>query len=170
MTVAADKPTQAELVTVTIDGIDITVPKGTLVIRAAELLGIQIPRFCDHPLLEPAGACRQCLVEVAGGKKPFASCTITVTEAMAVLTQVSSPVADKAQQGCMELLLINLPLDCLVCDKGGECPLQDQALSNGREDSRFTEKKRTFPKPVNISAQVLLDRERCVLCARCTRF
>ena len=159
-----------DLVNLTIDGIPISVPKGTLVIRAAELLGIQIPRFCDHPLLDPVGACRQCLVEVAGQRKPFASCTTPVMEGMAVLTQISSPAADKAQQGVMELLLINHPLDCPVCDKGGECPLQNQALSNGRAESRFTESKRTFPKPVNISAQVLLDRERCVLCARCTRF
>src|SRR3712207_7314186 len=84
--------------------------------------------------------------------------------------QLSSPVADKAQHGVMEQLLINHPLDCPVCDKGGECPLQNQAMSNGRGETRFTELKRTFPKPINISAQVLLDRERCVLCARCTRF
>ncbi len=159
-----------DLVTLTIDGIEISVPKGTLVIRAAEQIGVQIPRFCDHPLLDPVGACRQCLVEVAGQRKPIASCTTTVTEGMVVQTQVSSPVADKAQQGVMELLLINHPLDCPVCDKGGECPLQNQAMSNGRGESRFTEAKRTFPKPISISAQVLLDRERCVLCARCTRF
>jgi NADH-quinone oxidoreductase subunit G len=159
-----------ELVTVTIDGFPVQVPPGTLVIRAAELLGIQIPRFCDHPLLDPVGACRQCLVEVEGQRKPHASCTTHVTDGMVVKTQLSSPVADKAQQGVMELLLINHPLDCPVCDKGGECPLQNQALSNGRTDSRFTERKRTFEKPINISAQVLLDRERCVLCARCTRF
>jgi len=161
---------RADLVNVNIDGFDIDVPPGTLVIRAAELLGIQIPRFCDHPLLDPVGACRQCLVEVEGQRKPHASCTTHVTDGMVVHTQLTSPVADKAQQGVMELLLINHPLDCPVCDKGGECPLQNQALSNGRPDSRFTETKRTFPKPVNISAQVLLDRERCVLCARCTRF
>ena len=159
-----------DLVPLTIDGFEVTVPKGTLVIRAAELLGIQIPRFCDHPLLEPVGACRQCLVEVEGQRKPLASCTTTVSEGMVVKTQLSSPVADKAQQGVMELLLINHPLDCPVCDKGGECPLQNQAMSNGRGETRFEDVKRTFPKPINISAQVLLDRERCVLCARCTRF
>ncbi|MEO9240361.1 MAG: NADH-quinone oxidoreductase subunit G, partial [Jatrophihabitantaceae bacterium] len=167
---------QTELVTVTIDGIDISVPKGTLLIRAAEQLGIQIPRFCDHPLLEPAGACRQCLVEVTdmgngrGMPKPAASCTTTVMPGMVIKTQLTSPVADKAQQGVMELLLINHPLDCPVCDKGGECPLQNQAMSNGRADSRFGDRKRTFPKPIAVSAQVLLDRERCVLCQRCTRF
>ncbi|MDQ1615301.1 MAG: NADH-quinone oxidoreductase subunit, partial [Actinomycetota bacterium] len=159
-----------EMVGLTIDGFELSVPKGTLVIRAAELLGIQIPRFCDHPLLDPVGACRQCLVEVEGQPKPLASCTTTVSDGMVVKTQLTSPVADKAQQGVMELLLINHPLDCPVCDKGGECPLQNQAMSNGRGETRFTDVKRTFPKPINISSQVLLDRERCILCARCTRF
>ena len=165
-----------DLITVTIDGIEISVPKGTLLIRAAEQIGIQIPRFCDHPLLEPAGACRQCLVDVTdmgngrGMPKPAASCTTTVMPGMVVKTQMTSVVADKAQQGVMELLLINHPLDCPICDKGGECPLQNQAMSNGRADSRFHEHKRTFPKPIAISSNVLLDRERCVLCQRCTRF
>ena len=165
---------QIEMITCVIDGFEITVPKGTLVIRAAEKLGIQIPRFCDHPLLAPAGACRQCLVDIEiNGRafpKPQASCTIPVENGMVVKTQLTSPVADKAQKGVMELLLINHPLDCPVCDKGGECPLQNQAMSNGRPESRFEGIKRTFEKPVPISSQVLLDRERCVLCARCTRF
>ncbi len=165
-----------DLVTVTIDGTEVSVPKGTLVIRAAELIGIDIPRFCDHPLLDPIGACRQCLVEVpdAGNgramPKPQASCTLSVADGMVVRTQESSDVAAKAQHGNMEFLLINHPLDCPICDKGGECPLQNQAMSHGYGESRFTETKRTFPKPISISAQVLLDRERCVLCARCTRF
>ncbi|WP_344363437.1 NADH-quinone oxidoreductase subunit G [Streptomyces gobitricini] len=159
-----------ELVTLTIDGIEVSVPKGTLVIRAAEQLGIEIPRFCDHPLLDPAGACRQCIVEVEGQRKPMASCTITCTDGMVVKSQLTSPVAEKAQVGVMELLLINHPLDCPVCDKGGECPLQNQAMSHGQADSRFEGRKRTYEKPVPISTQVLLDRERCVLCARCTRF
>ena len=169
-------PEKSDEVTLTIDGIEVSVPKNTLVIRAAEQVGVQIPRFCDHPLLAPVGACRQCLVEVPdagngrGMPKPQASCTITVAEGMVVNTQATSPVADKAQQGQMEFLLINHPLDCPVCDKGGECPLQNQAMSNGRGETRFTEHKRLYPKPINISAQVLLDRERCVLCARCTRF
>ncbi len=157
-------------VTVTIDGFEISVPKGMLVIRAAELLGIQIPRFCDHPLLDPVGACRQCFVEVEGQAKPLASCTTTCTDGMIVRTQLTSRVAEKAQSGVMEFLLINHPLDCPMCDKGGECPLQNQAMSNGRGESRFTEAKRTFAKPVALSSQVLLDRERCVSCARCTRF
>ncbi|MEV7321826.1 NADH-quinone oxidoreductase subunit G [Streptomyces sp. NPDC093970] len=159
-----------DLVTLTIDGVEISVPKGTLVIRAAEQLGIEIPRFCDHPLLDPAGACRQCIVEVEGQRKPMASCTITCTDGMVVKTHLTSPVAEKAQHGVMELLLINHPLDCPVCDKGGECPLQNQAMSHGNAESRFEGKKRTYEKPVPISTQVLLDRERCVLCARCTRF
>ncbi|TVY06295.1 NADH-quinone oxidoreductase subunit G [Mycolicibacterium porcinum] len=159
-----------EMVSLTIDGHEISVPKGTLVIRAAELMGVQIPRFCDHPLLDPVGACRQCLVEVEGQRKPMASCTTTVMPDMVVHTQYSSEAADKAQRGVMELLLINHPLDCPICDKGGECPLQNQAMSNGRPETRFEDVKRTYPKPINISTQVLLDRERCVLCARCTRF
>ncbi|MFW0789628.1 NADH-quinone oxidoreductase subunit G [Gordonia sp. CPCC 205333] len=159
-----------DLVTATIDGTQISVPKGTLVIRAAELVGVDIPRFCDHPLLDPVGACRQCLVEVEGQRKPMASCTITVTDGMVVHTQHSSADAASAQRGVMELLLINHPLDCPTCDKGGECPLQNQAMSSGRPQSRFAETKRTFTKPVALSSEVLLDRERCVLCARCTRF
>jgi NADH-quinone oxidoreductase subunit G len=168
-----------DLVTLTIDGVQVSVAKDTLVIRAAEQVGVQIPRFCDHPLLAPVGACRQCLVDIPdagngrGFPKPQASCTLPVAEGMVVNTQATSPVADKAQQGIMEFLLINHPLDCPVCDKGGECPLQNQAMSNGRGESRFSAGggvKRTYPKPINISAQVLLDRERCVLCARCTRF
>src|SRR5438270_1404624 len=173
MTQAADTENQVskpEMVTLTIDGVEISVPKGTLVIRAAELVGIQIPRFCDHPLLDPVGACRQCLVEVEGQRKPMASCTTVATDDMVVRTQLTSEAADKAQHGVMELLLINHPLDCPMCVKGGECPLQNQAMSNGRADSRYTDVNRTFAKPINISSQVLLDRERCILCARCTRF
>ncbi|MER7073432.1 NADH-quinone oxidoreductase subunit G [Terrabacter sp. NPDC000476] len=175
----ASAPANPDHVGLTIDGVPVSVPKGTLVIRAAETVGIEIPRFCDHPLLDPVGACRQCLVDVAMPDregnvrpmpKPQASCTMTVSEGMVVNTQATSKVADKAQQGVMELLLINHPLDCPVCDKGGECPLQNQAMSAGRPVSRFEDVKRTYPKPVNISSQVLLDRERCVLCARCTRF
>ncbi|SDF63940.1 NADH-quinone oxidoreductase subunit G [Lentzea fradiae] len=178
MTIAPDKSTELVVpeghVKLVIDGVEVVAPKGELLIRTAERLGTVIPRFCDHPLLEPAGACRQCLVEVEmGGRpmpKPQASCTMTVADGMVVKTQLTSPVADKAQQGVMELLLINHPLDCPICDKGGECPLQNQAIAHGRSDSRFHEHKRTFPKPINISTQVLLDRERCVLCQRCTRF
>ncbi|MDV3223227.1 NADH-quinone oxidoreductase subunit G [Intrasporangium sp.] len=178
-TPGAQAPANPDLVNLTIDGVDVSVPKGTLVIRAAETIGIEIPRFCDHPLLDPVGACRQCLVDIAMPDKegvarpmpkPQASCTIAVSPGMVVNTQHTSRVADKAQHGQMEFLLINHPLDCPVCDKGGECPLQNQAMSNGRAVSRFEDVKRTYPKPINISSQVLLDRERCILCARCTRF
>ena len=165
-----DTAPPTDLVTLTIDGRELQVPKGTLIIRAAEMIGTQIPRFCDHPLLDPVGACRQCIVEVEGQRKPVASCTTPVADGMVVTTQLTSPVAEKAQRGVMELLLINHPLDCPVCDKGGECPLQNQAMSTGRTESRFGEEKRTYPKPIPLSSEILLDRERCVLCARCTRF
>src|ERR1700737_2830851 len=154
MTQTADTGTAAapvEMVNLTIDDVEVSVPKGTLVIRAAELIGVQIPRFCEHPLLDPVGACRQCLVEIPdagngrGMPKPQASCTIAVAPGMVIQTQLTSEVADKAQHGIMEMLLINHPLDCPVCDKGGECPLQNQAMSNGRGETRFVEKKRTFP-------------------------
>jgi NADH-quinone oxidoreductase subunit G len=172
--VTPDTDVIVEQITLVIDGFEVTVPKGTLVIRAAEKLGIQIPRFCDHPLLDPVGACRQCLVDIEiNGRafpKPQASCTIPVEPGMIVKTQLTSPVADKAQKGVMELLLANHPLDCPVCDKGGECPLQNQAMTNGNPEMRLDGTKRTFEKPVAISSSVLLDRERCVLCARCTRF
>jgi NADH-quinone oxidoreductase subunit G len=174
MTTTQEKAVAIDMITLVIDGFEVTVPKGTLVIRAAEKLGIQIPRFCDHPLLDPVGACRQCLVDIDINGRPFpkpqASCTIPVEPGMVVRTQLTSPVAEKAQKGIMEFLLINHPLDCPVCDKGGECPLQNQAMSTGRTETRFEGTKRTFEKPINISSQVLLDRERCVLCARCTRF
>ncbi len=161
--------TTQDTVTVTIDGFEIVVPKGMLIIRAAELLGISIPRFCEHPLLDPIGACRQCLVEVEGQNKPPAACITPCSEGMVVRTQLTSAVADKAQRGVMEFLLINHPLDCPMCDKGGECPLQNQAMSNGQGETRFTYDKRTFEKPVAISTEVLLDRERCISCTRCTR-
>ena len=159
-----------DLVDVTIDGKALSVPKGTLVIRAAEQLGIIVPRFCDHPLLDPIGACRQCVVEVEGLPKPMMACTTTCTPDMAVKTHLTSELARKGQEGTLEFLLVNHPLDCPMCDKGGECPLQDQALDHGANTSRFVDEKRRYDKPVAVSEQVLLDRERCVLCARCTRF
>jgi NADH-quinone oxidoreductase subunit G len=157
-------------VTLTIDGKEITVPRGTLIIRAAEQLGIEIPRFCDHPLLEPAGACRQCYVQIEGQPKLATSCTVTVAPGMVVNTQNTNDAARQAQEANLEFLLLNHPLDCPICDRGGECPLQDQALKYGPGDSRFEEAKRTFKKPIPLSPLVGLDRERCVLCARCTRF
>lgn len=175
----ATTETAVEMIDVKIDGHEVSVPKGTLIIRAAEQVGIRIPRFCDHPLLKPAAACRQCLVEVARpgrdgtvakGPKPVASCAEAVSPGMEVFTQNTSEVAEKAQHGIMEFLLINHPLDCPICDKGGECPLQNQAMTDGRAVSRFTDIKRTFPKPIKVSSQILLDRDRCILCQRCTRF
>src|SRR5699024_3427760 len=148
MTAASDPqaPAQVEEVTVTIDGVEVSVPKGTLVIRAAEQVGIEIPRFCDHPLLKPAGACRQCLVEASAPRNgelppvpdPQPSCTLEVTDGMQGSTLPSSAVAEKAPVVQIEFLLVNHPLDCPVCDKGGECPLQNQAYSHGSNTSRFT--------------------------------
>jgi NADH-quinone oxidoreductase subunit G len=161
------KPTTVK---VTIDDHELEVPPGTLVIRAAELIDIQIPRFCDHRLLAPLGACRQCLVEIVGQRKPLTACTTTVTDGMVVKTQFSSEVARAGQEGTLEFLLVNHPLDCPMCDKGGECPLQDQAFAYGPGETRFEETKRHYEKPIKIGETVLLDRERCVLCARCTRF
>ncbi|MDR2974186.1 MAG: NADH-quinone oxidoreductase subunit G [Propionibacteriaceae bacterium] len=166
----------AEMVTLNIDGVDVSVPKGTLLIRAAEAAGVAIPRFCDHPLLDPAAACRECMVEITdagngrGFPKPQPSCATTVAAGMTVKTQKTSSSAADAQAEILELLLINHPLDCPICDKAGECPLQNQALADGRSESRFDGAKRQFPKPVPMSDLILLDRERCVLCTRCTRF
>jgi NADH-quinone oxidoreductase subunit G len=157
-------------VNLTVDGKEVTVPAGTLIIRAAEQVGVEIPRFCDHPLLEPVGACRQCYVEVEGQRKLLTSCTTTVTEGMVVSTQNTSDAVHDAQVANLEFLLLNHPLDCPICDRGGECPLQDQALAFGPGESRYREAKRVFPKPLPLSPLVNLDRERCVLCARCTRF
>ncbi len=168
------------MVDVTIDDVQMSVPAGTLVIRAAEEAGIRIPRFCDHPLLAPVAACRQCLVEVGmpdrnTGEvrfmpKPQPACAQAVTPGMVVKTQETSETAAKAQKGVMEFLLINHPLDCPICDKGGECPLQNQAMSDGRGTSRFSDAKRTYPKPLRLTSHILLDRDRCILCQRCVRF
>ncbi len=169
----------ANLVTLTIDDTEVSAPAGTLIIRAAEQVGIRIPRFCDHPLLKPVAACRQCLVEVGTTDregnlrmmpKPQPSCAIDISPGMVVKTQHTSDVALKAQEGVMEFLLINHPLDCPICDKGGECPLQNQAMTEGRTDSRFTSAKRVYPKPMRLTTNILLDRDRCILCQRCVRF
>jgi len=160
----------SDLVTLSIDGKEVTVPKGMLIIRAAEELGIEIPRFCDHPLLEPVAACRQCYVKVEGQRKLMTSCSTPVGDGMKVFTQYTDDEVKNAQVSVLEFLLINHPLDCPVCDRGGECPLQDQALAFGPGESRYREAKRTYRKPIPLSPLVALDRERCVLCARCTRF
>ncbi len=144
-------------------------PPGELLIAAAEDVGEYIPRFCYYKKLAPVGKCRMCLVEVEGprGKALIPSCTMPVSDGMVVDTE--STIVKKAQKGVLEFLLINHPLDCPVCDKGGECPLQDQAVEFGPGESRFIEQKRTFSKPIPVSDLVLLDRERCVLCDRCVR-
>jgi NADH-quinone oxidoreductase subunit G len=160
---------QAETVSITINGDVHEVLAGELLIAAAEELGEYIPRFCYYKKLAPVGKCRMCLVEVEGprGKALMPSCTVPVSDGMVVDTE--STVVKKAQKGVLEFLLINHPLDCPVCDKGGECPLQDQAVEFGPGESRFIEQKRTFTKPIPVSDLVLLDRERCVLCDRCVR-
>jgi NADH-quinone oxidoreductase subunit G len=161
---------EEDVVDVTIDGQAIKASTGELVIDAAQRAGIFIPRFCYHPRMAPVGMCRMCLVEVSG-PRGFAlqpACIVTVAEGQEVRT--ASAKARKAQQGVVEFLLINHPLDCPVCDKGGECPLQDQAVSHGPGESRFSEEKRHWAKPIELGPLVLLDRERCIQCARCTRF
>jgi NADH-quinone oxidoreductase chain G len=155
-------------VTVTIDGIEIEAAAGELVIKVAQDHGIYVPRFCWHERMKPVGMCRMCLVEIEGQRGLPPACTATVTDGMVVHTQ--TPGVKKAQEGVLEFLLINHPLDCPVCDRGGECPLQDLTFGYGPGESRFVEEKRHFAKPLPISDLVLLDRERCILCARCTRF
>jgi NADH-quinone oxidoreductase subunit G len=155
-------------VTVTIDGVEMQAEAGELVIKVAQDHGIYIPRFCWHERMKPVGMCRMCLVEIEGQRGLPPACTATVTDGMVVHTQ--TPGVKKAQEGVLEFLLINHPLDCPVCDRGGECPLQDLTFGYGPGESRFVEEKRHFAKPIAISELVLLDRERCILCARCTRF
>jgi NADH-quinone oxidoreductase subunit G len=157
-------------VAITVNGKPVVAQKGELVIAAAERAGEYIPRFCYHPRLSPVGMCRQCMVEIDTGRGPMLqpSCMITVAPDMKVETD--SPTAKRAQEGILELLLANHPLDCPVCDKGGECPLQDQSYTHGPGESRYVEQKRNYEKPIPISDHVLLDRERCILCDRCTRF
>jgi len=157
-------------VTFTLDGREVSAPAGEFLIAAAERAGTFIPRFCYHPRMKPVGMCRMCLVEVSGprGATLQPACYVPVANGMEVVT-TSEKVA-KAQDGVLELLLVNHPLDCPVCDKGGECPLQDQTLAYGPGESRFLEEKRHWAKPIAISELVLLDRERCIQCGRCVRF
>ena len=160
----------SENIKFTVNGNELEAKSGELLIEACENSGIHIPRFCWHKRLEPVGMCRMCLVEVETprGKALVPSCTTEITEDLVVETE--SEVVTKAQEGILEFLLINHPLDCPVCDKAGECPLQDQTMAYGPGESRFVEEKRHFEKPISISEIILLDRERCILCARCTRF
>jgi NADH-quinone oxidoreductase subunit G len=164
------EPDSATEVSFTLDGRTVAAKPGEMLIAAAERAGTYIPRFCYHPRMEPVGMCRMCLVEVDGprGATLQPSCFIAATDGMVVDT--TSEKVKKAQDGVLEFLLANHPLDCPVCDKGGECPLQDQTLAYGPGESRFVEEKRHFEKPIAISDLVLLDRERCIQCARCTRF
>ncbi|MFM9037064.1 MAG: NADH-quinone oxidoreductase subunit NuoG [Actinomycetota bacterium] len=157
-------------VNITIDGQPVVARKGELIIAAADRNGDYIPRFCYHPRMNSVGMCRQCLVEVEGPRGPMmvVSCMTPVAEGQVVRTTTDQ--VKRAQEGIIELLLANHPLDCPVCDKGGECPLQDQAFSHGPGESRYIEEKRHYEKPIPISELVLLDRERCILCDRCTRF
>jgi len=165
---SADVP--ADAISITVDGTPISAIPGELIIAAAEREGVFVPRFCYHPRMEPVGMCRMCLVEVSGprGFSLQPACFLKVADGLEVLT--NSDKARKAQEGVLEFLLVNHPLDCPVCDKGGECPLQDQALSHGPGESRFVEEKRHWAKPIEIGHFVELDRERCIQCARCTRF
>ncbi len=162
----------AELVSITIDGRKIEVPKGLGLVEAALSAGIEIPVFCYEPRLgPPVGACRMCLCEVQPGPpKPQAACTLTAQEGMEIKTALTSEVARDAQSATLEFILVNHPLDCPVCDKGGECPLQDLTFRYGPGNTRMTFPKRTFDKPIPISPLIALDRERCILCYRCTRF
>ena len=163
-------PVDPNVVNLTINDKPVVARKGELIIAAADRTDDFIPRFCYHPRMSPVGMCRQCLVEVETPRGPMmvVSCMTPVAEGQVVRTATDS--VKKAQEGVLELLLANHPLDCPVCDKGGECPLQDQAFSHGPGESRFVEEKRHYEKPIAISDIVYLDRERCILCDRCTRF
>ncbi len=155
---------------ITVDGRTVVANPGELLIDACERTGTYIPRFCHHPRMQPVGMCRACLVEVDTGRGPAlqASCMLECSAGMQVDTK--SERTRKAQDGVLEFLLVNHPLDCPVCDKGGECPLQDQTVAFGPGESRFVEEKRHFEKPIPVNENVFLDRERCILCDRCTRF
>jgi NADH-quinone oxidoreductase subunit G len=153
---------------VTIDGKTVEAQPGELVIKVAQEHGIYIPRFCWHERMKPVGMCRMCLVEIEGARGFPPACTTPITDGMVVRTQTDA--VKKVQDGVLEFLLVNHPLDCPVCDRGGECPLQDQTLAFGPGETRYVEEKRHFEKPIEISDLVLLDRERCIQCARCTRF
>ena len=161
----------AETVTLTIDGREVEVPKGTGLVETAAYAGVEIPVFCYEPRLgPPIGACRMCLVEIEGIPKLQAGCTLTAQDGMVVKTAQASEKAAEGQNATLEFILVNHPLDCPVCDKGGECPLQDLTFRWGPGSSRMTFPKRTLDKPIPLSPAIALDRERCILCYRCTRF
>lgn len=160
--------TSTTLINLTIDGIAVSVPKGTTIYHAAKQIGINIPIFCYQDRMPPFGACRMCLVEVEKMNKLQTACTLEVTEGMNIKTKSENAI--KGRESIVEFLLLNHPLDCPICDKGGECPLQEQAFSHGPGESRFFEEKRHFEKPLPLGPVLMLDRERCIICARCTRF
>ncbi|HVH65562.1 MAG TPA: molybdopterin-dependent oxidoreductase [Candidatus Acidoferrum sp.] len=159
---------QTDQVTLTVDGQSVTVPKGTLILDAAKSIGIDIPIFCSHPKMAPVAVCRMCLVEVEKMPKLQPACAVYVADGMVVRTRTDQ--VNKYQKGVLEFLLINHPLDCPICDKGGECPLQDQTYAYGPGASRYDFEKAHFDKAVPLSDKIVLDRERCILCWRCTRF
>jgi NADH-quinone oxidoreductase subunit G len=161
-----------DTVKLTLDGVEVEVPRGTGLVEAAMAAGIEIPVFCYEPRLgPPVGACRMCLCMVEPGPpKPQAACTLTAQDGMVVRTALTSEMAAEAQNATLEFILVNHPLDCPVCDKGGECPLQDLTFRYGPGNTRMTFPKRTFDKPIPVSPLIALDRERCILCYRCTRF
>ena len=161
----------SELVAVTVDDRSVDVPKGTGLVEAAQAAGIEIPVFCYEPRLgAPVGACRMCLVEIEGMPKLQAGCTLTVSDGMVIKTSATSAKAAEGQEATLEFILVNHPLDCPVCDKGGECPLQDLTFRHGPGNTRMTFAKQTWDKPIPVSPLIALDRERCILCYRCTRF
>src|SRR3954467_7528831 len=160
-----------ELVAVTIDDVQVHVPKNTGLVETALAGGIEIPVFCYEPRLRPpVGACRMCLCEIEGMPKLQAACTMTAQDGMVIRTAQTSGKAAEGQEAVLEFILVNHPLDCPVCDKGGECPLQDLTFRWGPGQTRMQFPKRTFEKPIPISPTIALDRERCILCYRCTRF
>jgi len=159
---------QTDQVTLTVNGQSVTVPKGTLILDAAKKIGIDIPIFCSHPKMAPVAVCRMCLVEVEKMPKLQPACAVYVADGMVVKTTTDQ--VNKYQKGVLEFLLINHPLDCPICDKGGECPLQDQTFQYGPGASRYQFDKAHFDKAVPLSDKIVLDRERCILCWRCTRF
>ena len=155
--------------TLVVDGVEVTAPEGAMLVDAAKLGDVEIPVFCYEPKLgDPVGACRMCLVEIEGIPKLQTACSTPIRDGMVVYTRTDR--VKVAQEAVVEFLLVNHPLDCPVCDKGGECPLQDIAMGWGPGKSRFTDPKRHFQKPLPLSPLVKIDRERCILCYRCVRF
>ena len=159
---------QTELVTVSIDGVEVRVPKGTLVVEAAKSIHTDIPVYCYHEKLGPAGLCRICLVEIEGMPKLQIACNTPVADGMNVFTQ--NPRVDDGRKAILEFFLLNHPLDCPICDKGGECDLQDYAMAWGAGSSRMIDPKTSKPKAVDLGPTIVLDEERCIVCQRCVRF